>query len=230
VVRINFETRLLETRIELSGLTHARELMEKQIQLLCEERRKEAGAQVRELANQGVEWEDGEIQLVFQERDYAIEHLYPRLFRGPFLVTLWAIYEAGLKEVARFVKRAKNIDLDIDEISGHDVRRKARRYFEAVLQVTFGTGSSRAGDIGKVYKVRNAFAHANGRLRSLTPDVLRTVVSMIAEGHLEETLGYIVPTDRYVAAASEVIHTELSGLVDEAIRWHNSSSGGAPSE
>jgi hypothetical protein len=223
VVKLNVEFRLLETRIELSGLGHARELMEKQIQLLSMQRKVEADAELRVLAEQGVEWEDGEIQLALQERGYAIEHLYPRLFRGPFLVTLWATYEAGLKEVARFVKRAKRIELDIDEIAGFDVRKKAKRYFEAVLGVNFGPDPSRAGDIGKLYKVRNAFAHANGRLRSLTPDVLKTVESMIAEGHLEETLGYIVPTQTYVAAASEVIRKELSDLVDEAIKWHDTT-------
>lgn len=225
MVRINVDFRLLETRIELSGLREALEIMENQIQFLVAQRKVQAEADLKALADQGVEWQDGEVQLALQERDYAVEHLYPRLFRGPFLVTLWAIYEAGLKEVARFVKRQKGIDLDVDEVKGSDVRRTVKRYFEAVLRVGFPSDQSRAGELGKLYKVRNAFAHANGRLRSLSGDVRKTIDSMIAEGHLEESLGYIVPTRAYLVAACEVVHVELTALVNGAIAWHDNIQG-----
>jgi hypothetical protein len=223
--KLNVEFRLLETRIELSGLREALQIMESQIQFLAEQRKLQAEAELNALAEQGVPWEDGDVHLTIQERDYAIEHLYPRLFRGPFLMTLWAIYESGVKEVARFVKRNMNVELDIDEIRDSDVRCKAKRYFEAVLGVRFASDQSRAGDLGKLYKLRNTFAHANGRLESLSSDVQKTVKSMIEEGHLDESLGYIIPTRAYLASACNAVHVELTKLVEGAIAWHDGLKG-----
>lgn len=225
LVKITVDFRLLESRIELSGLHEALEIMENQIHFLAEQRKVQAAADLEALADEGVEWDDGDVQLTLRERDHAVEHLYPRLFRGPFLVTLWAIYESGLNEVARFVKRNKKVQLDIDEIRGSDIRRRAKRYFEAVLGVEIASDQTRAGELGKLYRVRNAFAHANGRLGSLKHDVRKSIESMIAEGQLEESIGYIIPSKIYVADACEVVHAELSELVDGAIAWHEKIKG-----
>jgi hypothetical protein len=221
MVRIDFDFRLFETRIEISSLHQALDIMENQVQTLIDQQTMQAQTDLDALAKRGVEWNDEEVHFVIQERDYAVEHLYPTLFRGPFLVMLWAIYEAGLHEVARFVKRHKNIDLDIDEIKGSNVQSTARRYFDAVLNVDFASDSIRSGELGKLYKVRNAFAHANGRISSLPSGVRKTVDSMIAEGHLEESFGCIAPTKAYVTMACEVVHAELTTLVNGAIAWHN---------
>lgn len=221
MARITVDLRLLATRMELSGLHEALEIMERQVRFLTQQRKLQAEADLKELAGEGAGWEDPEVQLAIQERNHAVEHLYPRLVRGPFLVTLWAIYEAGLKEVARFVQHHKGIDLDIDEIKGGDIRKRARRYFEAVLCVDFPSDSSRAGTLGKLYRVRNAFAHANGRLRGLKGDARQTVDSLIAEGQLEESLGYIIPTKAYVTVACDVVNRELSSLVEGTIAWHD---------
>jgi hypothetical protein len=221
VVKLNVDFRLLETRIELTGLREALQIMESQIQFLGEQRKSQAEAALKALADQGVPWEDGDVHLTIQERDYAVEHLYPRLFRGPFLMTLWAIYESGVKEVARFVKRIKKVELDIDEIRDSDVRGQAKRYFEAVLDVRFASDPARAGDLGKLYKLRNAFAHANGRTASLRSDVRKTVESMIEEGHLDESLGYVIPTKAYLASACDTVHFELTKLVEGALAWHD---------
>jgi hypothetical protein len=221
LVELNVEFRLLEVRIEVSGLRDALQIMENQIQFLVEQQMAKAAADLKALADQGLAWEDADVHLTIQERDYAIEHLYPRLFRGPFLITLWAIYESGVKEVARFVARNKKVELDIDEIRGSNVRSIARRYFEAVLGVQFASDQTRAGDLGKLYKLRNAFAHANGRVASLSSDVRKTVESMIEEGHLDESLGYVIPSKAYVSSACETIHVELTKLVEGALAWHN---------
>lgn len=225
MVRIGHYFRLLGVRAELSGLSDALELMEGQIKFLSEQRKTQASADLRVLAEQGHEWEHEDVQLTLQERDHAVEHFYPRVFRGPFLVTLWAIYESGLKEVARFIKLQKDIELDVDEIRGPDVQRRVKRYFEAVLGMSLPSDQARARELSRLYMLRNAFAHANGRLASLKGGVRDGVKGMIKEGLLTESLGYVIPSKAYLAAACGAVHTELSELVDRTLAWHDECHG-----
>src|SRR5690606_40063391 len=67
--------------------------------------------------------------------------------------------------------------------------------------------------------LRNAFAHAAGRVAGLSARALRSVQAMEKAGWAEEELGYLVPTKRGLEHALSVVDTEVSSLLERALRW-----------
>jgi len=94
---------------------------------------------------------------------YTIEVVYPRLFWGPFLISVYSVFESSLIELSELLREELECELKIDELNG-DLLEKAKCYFSKILKLRIKTESPCWEAITRLRTVRNCFAHSNGRV------------------------------------------------------------------
>ena len=121
-----------------------------------------------------------------QEMEWRTKYLYPKIFRGAFAVTLWAAYESSIIEIATFAGKSKGAN-PINEYKTSLV----------YLQSTFQLPSEETQkQLDGLYAVRNAYAHANGRL---TEDFGSNEIRKLIRAHkIEKGLDDIIITEEYL--------------------------------
>ena len=111
-IRIDF--RLLELSIDLGTLESHFQLIEEEIV-----RGEEAAGREFQDKWQALEFKDeAEWDLLRQDRDFRVKFVLPRVFRGPFLVTLFTVYETAVTEIAKLVQDKRGIQISLDDLRG----------------------------------------------------------------------------------------------------------------
>ena len=98
-MKIDFDFRLLDVSLEIHALEDHYELIEKQI-IHLNHVEKEALKEYRDKEN--LTPDDPEWDFARQEFDHKVEFLLPRFFWGPFIVSLYAVFETSVMEIALF--------------------------------------------------------------------------------------------------------------------------------
>ena len=55
-------------------------------------------------------------------------------FLFPFLVALWSAYESAIINIASYLQKRDNISLNLQNIQGDNFLKRAKKYFDDVLQ------------------------------------------------------------------------------------------------
>lgn len=213
--KITVDFRLLDARAELPALRDSVRTLEEQLQFLAAQRRQQV------LADLGRDADEAEVQLAFQELRWEVEYTYPRIYRGALLLVIWAAYESVVVQVADFLQRKKRISLPLSSVRGRGVFEQAAIYFPRVLDFEFYATRDSASRIGQVVLLRNAFAHAAGRVAGLRSRTRKAVAALEKAGWVEEELGYLVPTQKGLETALAVSGGEMSSLIERALAWDN---------
>lgn len=125
---IIIEFRLLELSMDLNTLESHFELIEEEIARGEEAAERELQEKLREL-----NYEDyAESDLLRQERDFQVKFVLPRVFRSPFLVTLFTVYETAVTEIAKLIQDKRGIQISLDDLKG-DLLSRAKNYYANVL-------------------------------------------------------------------------------------------------
>ncbi len=222
--RFKLDFRLLDVRAELPALRDSVATLERQLEFIAAQRKRQVEADIAEL---GPDPDPGEVQLALQELAYEVEHTYPRVYRGSLLTVMWATYESAIVQVAEFLQRKKGLDIALVDVRGAGVVERARRYFRKALHCELYTGKDRQSDCARIYLVRNVFAHVNGRLAGVKDNQRSVIENMVEDGALREDLGYVVPTKEFLEFALDVIDGEVKGLVERTLKWDDERGGEA---
>ena len=92
---LELDFRLIDSLVELDMLGEHLQLIEENVERGRATARKVAETRIRE---EGLNPDDPEWHIVWQAYSDRTDSL-PRIFRGPFLVTLYAVFEATVTEV-----------------------------------------------------------------------------------------------------------------------------------
>ena len=158
-MKIKLDFRLLEVSTELSTLEEHLELIEDQIE------RGQGQAWSRKKAKMlDLEPDDeAEWSLLQQEYYYQVTFVLPRVLRNPFLVSLFAVYESAVTEIAKLIQQKRGLAISIADLKG-DLLKRSKKYYEHVLQFQLSLGNENWQRIMLLSDLRNAIAHTNGRL------------------------------------------------------------------
>ena len=210
-MKIKIDFRLLEASMELSTLEKHLGLIEAQIERGREEAWSTREAKTRELEpDNEAEW-----SFIVQEYRYQVDFVLPRALRNPFLVSLFAVYESTVTEVAKIMQKKKGVGISIDDLKG-DFLKRSRKYYEHVLQFQLSLSNERWQRLMLLSDLRNTIAHTNGRL-----DIARTKTRerILKNEGAKEELGCLVVEGAFLKETFTFVKDDLEGLVDRYKEW-----------
>lgn len=157
---ILIDFRLLDVSLELFALEDHLEIIENQINRLSDS----ALIELEEYKlNGNLTPEDADWDQARLECDQRIECLFPRIFRGTFLVALYAVFETAVIEIAGLIQKAQKQEITLNDLRG-DFLNKANKYYKNILRFELYRDNKAWQRIRMLAELRNAIAHANGRL------------------------------------------------------------------
>ena len=209
------DSRLLDASIELYALEEHLQLIESYMEQLQKTTRSKAKTYIRK---EGLCPDDPEWHIAWQEYDNLIDQL-PRFFRGPFLVSLYAVYESIVTEIGRLIQGKQSQKIAINDFKG-DFLEKAKKYYKHILQFELYSEEKVWQQVKMLSELRNAFAHANGRL-----DMLNKKSRKIIKEWEQQKLGistysdYVICEENIVVEIFGAVRGSLEDLIERYKRW-----------
>ena len=199
--------------MELATLEEHLEMIERQIASGESEAQSNFYTQVEALEPE----DEGEWQLLRNERDYHVEVVLPRVFRNPFLVSLFSVYETSVTEVARLLQKRQQKGIALDDIRGRFLDR-AKKYYREILQFELSKDNERWKHIVMLSQLRNIVAHTNGRL-----DVGKGREKILQIAGVGDKQDFMVVNESVLREKFCVVKTELEDLMARYKEWDTAS-------
>ena len=171
------------------------------------------------IKKEGLSPNDPEWHIALQEYDYYIDFIHPRLFRGPFLVALYAVYESAVTEIASLIQSKMEKKISINDIKGNFLE-KAAKYFKHILELNLYSEQKAWHRIKMLAELRNAIAHANGRLEILNNKSRKTIQNWEKQNlGISSHYGYVILEARIVEDIFNTVRNSLEDLVARYKKW-----------
>jgi hypothetical protein len=153
-------------------------------------------------------------QAGWQVWHHVYSEIAPRLSRGAYIVMLYAAYESAVVELADMVGRRRvNTALKLSDIAAPTFLKRGKKYFDHVLGIPLCPDDGEWSTLGELARVRNLFAHANGRLPKLderTENMLRTLEQ---RGEAEFSTGSLIILAPYAQRTLIAVTSSLNSLI-----------------
>lgn len=136
-----------------------------------------------------------EIDTVLDVHDHRVNRILPRMLRGSFLIVLWAVFEASALEIAALLRKRKSVVAKVpDAKPAADLVKNLVRYVTEKLGLPLALNAACEGSLGDLLLVRDAFAHANGRVDAIRHNRMKRIDTMITSGLVEDEDGFLIPS------------------------------------
>lgn len=204
-----YDLRFAEMFYELYALEDYIDSIESQLPVLIEKEKEKAYQNMPEYDS--IEWHQREQSL------YAlIEDVIPRYFRNPIVVTLWAIFESAIIEIAKEIKDQQGLPITLDDITG-DFLERTNKYFNHIIKFPIDVRGSSWQHFRKFYLLRNAFAHGNGRLDNIkNQDKLKYKLGLDKENaEVMITDGNIICSPNFIKNTLRVVLDFLRNITEK---------------
>ena len=203
--RVDF--RFIEIFHELYALEDYMNSVEAQLpELIANEKKKAHDSK----PNDPIEWQQKE-----QELYELIEDVLPRFFRNPIVVTLWAVFESAIIEIAKEIKDQLAAPITLDDING-DFLKRTNQYFNYIVEFPIDVRGRFWQQLRKLHLLRNAIAHGNGRLDNIkNPQDRKTIFKWEKEGSGISTAGgNIVCSPPFISETFKVVFDFLQDVTE----------------
>lgn len=210
---INIDFRLVDVTMELLVLEDHINLIETQLAELEKEKQEEY-LKKKKFAEDPFEWDEAN-----SEYYKMVEFILPRFFWGSFILSLYAVYETAVTEIACLMQATKAESKSIDDSRG-DFLKRAKEYYKNIIQFDLCNSNNTWQRIKMLADIRNAIAHANGRL-----DMLKTGTRHKIESLAEKDIGvsiwgnYFLVTAEFSKETFKLIRLSLEDLVERYKAW-----------
>ena len=204
-----YDLRFVEIFHELYALEDYMNSIESQLPDLIE-KEKEKAYQTG-LKNDSIEWQQKE-QALYE----LIEDVLPRYFRNPIVVTLWAIFESAIIEIAKEIKDQQSLPITLDDIKG-DFLERTNKYFNHIVKFPIDVRGSSWQHFRRFYLLRNTLAHGNGRFDNIkNKDDRKTILKWEKENtEISTTDGNIVCSSNFIKKTFSVVFDFLSNVTEK---------------
>lgn len=206
----SLDLRLLEVSGELYALEENLQLIEEQM----EQTKKTEGLRIKELIrDKALFSDDSDRQLLLDEFNYRMECVLPRFFRGSFLVALYAVYESAVTEIANLLQKSESGPISMTDFKG-DFLDRAKKYYSHILRFELYGKEKEWHRIKMLSVLRNAFAHANGRVETLPGRTRKTIRNWERQKlGISTHNGFIICDSAIVSDMFGVIKESLENLI-----------------
>ena len=216
-MKIDFDFRLLDVSLELYALEEYLELIEQYIERAGNSERLNLAAAI---TKGNLTPDDPEWHKIHQNYEGRIEFLLPRILRSPFLVSLYAVYESAVTEIARLIQERKGLAISLDNSKGDNFLDRAKKYYKHDLGFELCKDNSAWQQINMLSELRNALAHANGRLKMLKEQSRKRILDWEKRGiGVHQDSGYIVVDAAFARKTFRLVRGSLDDLVARFKEW-----------
>lgn len=203
-----YDLRFVEIFHELYALEDYMNSIESQLPDLIEKEKEKVYQNRPE--NNPIEWQEKELELY-----ELIEDVLPRYFRNPIIVTLWAIFESAIIEIAKEIKDQQSLPIKLDDIRG-DFLTRTNKYFNHIIKFSMDARGSSWKHFRKFYLLRNSIAHGNGRLDNIkNPENRKTILEWENENtEITTAGGNIVCSPDFIRKTYSVVFEFLHNITE----------------
>lgn len=210
MAKLYTDFRFIEIEYELSSLSRYRERLEEQLSSIEDQEYLRLKAQV--LSAESMDAADR--QFATEEVEDLVEAVLPRIFRGSYLVSLWAVFESGIVEIADYLSGAKKLPLRLRDVRGSNLFDQWDKFYSHVANYPLDLKDGLRESMCELHVVRNAYAHSNGRIDRMNEKMGRIVQQMCAkECGLSQYSGVLLASREYAENMTQHVEKALSGLV-----------------
>ncbi|MEW6426498.1 MAG: hypothetical protein AB1568_00540 [Thermodesulfobacteriota bacterium] len=225
-MKIDFDSRLLDISFEIYALEDHLLLIEEQMENM---RNTENNKLKKLIKNDDLTPDDPEWHFANQEFNHRFEFLLPRVFRGPFIVTLYAIYEIAVTEIARLIQTTKCKSTSFSEFKGKNFLDRSKKYYKSILQFELCSDNKEWERIIMLAELRHALAHANGRLEMLKVGNRKNIKRMTKQAiGIEEFNGYLVFSAEFTKETFCMVRLSLEELIRRYKEWDSEQKTSQP--
>ncbi|MGZ8096705.1 MAG: hypothetical protein ACXWUD_10750 [Methylosarcina sp.] len=207
-MKLNLDLRLIDIELELSALNDQFSIIESHIERLIKEKHKKLEEQ---RINGAFKHEDDlitELEIVHHNIDIH----FPRVFWSPFIVSVHSVFEASILEVAEELQRKKGIGISINDLNG-SLLDKFKKYFDHILNFQLVTDNEQWRVLKELSIVRNAVAHANGRIDRLKLSAQKKIQQLEeSNAGISNWMGLLVIEQMFAKRSLEVVSDTIGDL------------------
>jgi hypothetical protein len=210
------DSRLLDVSLEIYALEDHLQIIEKHMERFQEEERLRIDEYLKK---ESLCPDDPEWHIAFQDYNNRIDLLLPRLYRGSFLIALYAVYESAVTEIARLIQNKKSQKIAINDIKG-DFLERAKKYFKHILTFDLYSEEKAWHKITMLSLLRDVYAHANGRLEMVKEPSRKTIQKWEQQNlGISDYHGYVICEAKIVEDIFKTVRKSLEDLVTRYKQW-----------
>lgn len=214
---ITVDFRLMAVRYELYVVEEFHSSIEAQIESL-----NDIAIQKMRADFDGVIEDDYELEVAVQQLTYDDRRLMPRLVRHPFLVMLYAVYEATVREIAELVRGKQSRALKLDNISGSFLER-AKKYYKHVIGMKLTQDNASWVKVNLLADLRHVIVHTNGRMDMVSTERKEKLLSAGVQIVDNPPVMIVLPDLLHDIFAA--VKGDLDGLVSRYLEWDHNEGG-----
>ena len=201
--------------LRMAGLDAARTAIEDQLDHLKGQRAVRLYARLKKEAHVMA---PDDLEYEIDQLKSTVEKLFPKVFRGGFIISLWSVFEACIKDLAEYVRRKKDIPFGLQDLRAGDFLEQTDKFFSRLLAVKAFPEKPVRAKLEELKGFRNALVHHDGATEEL-PKTLRskTEVEYRSKGLLVYSdlhHQYAVPTAEYTEEAFNTVRTFLEQFAE----------------
>lgn len=146
----------------------------------------------------------------------TVDEILPKVFRGGFVVSMWSVFEACVKDMAEYICRERGIPFGLQDLRAGDFLGQMEKFFEGALGLKAFPDRSIRKRLEELRGFRNALAHHDGSTSEL-PKSLRgrndkhyEALGLTVYSDLHHQ--YAIPGAEYTRRSLTMIHDYLETL------------------
>ena len=139
----------------------------------------------------------------------------PRLVVNPFIVALWALFESVITDLASLIQKKQGKALSLNDIKGDNFLKRVDKYYRYVLQFPLDLNSDNEARLNFLGAIRNAIAHSNGRLSSLSKANQKAIQENDIQGVSRSSWDYLVLEVEFACSSFELVEELLRNLFNK---------------
>ncbi len=150
-----------------------------------------------------------------QEYKYRVDVVIPRVLRNPFLVSLFAVYETTVLEIAILIQKKQNVRISINDLKG-DVLERAKKYYSEVLQFELSKTNISWERLSLLSDLRNVIAHTNGRIDTIADSKRERLLK--SKG-VYDWLDFVLVDEAFLKETYTLVKDEIEALMERYKAW-----------
>lgn len=157
---------------------------------------------------------------------HETEQLLSRLLRSGLLISMWSLFESGIRNLAQHVGEKQKLDFEFKVPRGKDLLTAADEFFQRTVNIAPFPNLEDRRRLDLLRRLRNGFSHADGSFSDVPKELVHNGYvhgfCLIGDSH-----EFAVPSAEYVRSSLELLRRVSQSLADNVFGRTSSENGAA---